>query len=213
MVVTEVAILPLSPGAALSAPAIARFKEAKATLEKAHHYDFYFFQQVEDPSIIYILGSWPSVAAHQAFLPSTENQRLLTLLRDEVNADQIQMFHVDGDLLHSQESRSSFFDVPLISCSRHFVPTKKKDGFINKFGEVEPIFRDYIKPTDVKGGWRIEKEEVAGTEREEWVLLSGFDSVEHHQGLRKSDGFTQYREIEQFVSAVEVCHLKKIEGL
>lgn len=89
MTVTELAILPITHSLTKEFPAlpphlIQKLQTAKSVLEKASGRAFYYFQQVEDTSIIYILGSWESVAAHREFLPSVENQRLLELLKDDI---------------------------------------------------------------------------------------------------------------------------------
>jgi hypothetical protein len=45
------------------------------------------------------------------------------------------------------------------------------------------------------------------------VLLSGFESVEHHMGFAKTKEFETYRGVVGFVEGFEVRDLKKIEGL
>jgi hypothetical protein len=59
----------------------------------------------------------------------------------------------------------------------------------------------------VAGGWRMEKEIES---KEEWVLFSGFDSVEHHQGFAKTDEFQRYRSIVEYVDSFEVKHMRRL---
>jgi quinol monooxygenase YgiN len=89
MTVTELAILPLTHPLTNDSPAlpsalILKLLKARSVLESVSGHSFHYFQQVEDPSIIYILGSWDSVAAHGSFLPSSENQNLLELFKDDI---------------------------------------------------------------------------------------------------------------------------------
>lgn len=89
MPVTELAILPLTHRLTKECPILPthllqKLQTAKSVLETASRHSFYYFQQVEDPSIIYILGSWESVTAHWEFLPSPENQEMLELLKDDI---------------------------------------------------------------------------------------------------------------------------------
>ena len=89
MTVTELAILPLTHPLTKDSPTlpnalIQKLVTAKSVLEAASGYSFNYFQQVEEPSIIYILGSWDSVDAHGAFLPSRENQNLLQLFKEDI---------------------------------------------------------------------------------------------------------------------------------
>jgi hypothetical protein len=89
MTVTELAILPLTHPLTkeshfLPSSLIQKLLTAKSVLETASGHSFYYFQQIEDPSIIYILGAWDSVTAHHTFLPSSENQKLLELFKDDI---------------------------------------------------------------------------------------------------------------------------------
>jgi heme-degrading monooxygenase HmoA len=222
MPVTEFAILPLThllTKESLSLPVslVEKLQTAKSVLETASKYPFHYFQQVEDPSIIYIIGKWDSPAAHEKFLPSPENQQLLEMLKDDISTEgekpgkKMSMWHLDVDVFDiSRKENSWVFEAPVISCNRHFVAKDKKEGFKEKFNEVRYILEDFTKPYSVAGGWRIEKE---SPEKEEWVLFSGFESVNHHMEFAKTEGFARYREIVDFVEGFEVRHLRAIEGL
>lgn len=119
------------------------------------------------------------------------------------------MYHLSTDIfgVHPKDI-SPVLSAPVISCNRHFVPASKKEEFTVKFNEVKGLLEDYTKPYQVIGGWRIEKEKE---EKEEWVLFSGFESVDHHMGFAKTEEFAKYREIVECVEGFEVRHLKKIE--
>ena len=45
------------------------------------------------------------------------------------------------------------------------------------------------------------------------VLLSGFESVEHHMGFAKTKEFEKYKGIVEFVEGFELRHLRKIGGI
>ncbi|CZR57917.1 uncharacterized protein PAC_07807 [Phialocephala subalpina] len=217
MPVTEFAILPLTHSLTKESPTlpsglIEKLKKAKTVLETASKFPFRFSQQVEDPSIIYIIGRWDSPEAHGKFLPSKENQELLEMFKDDILTEhedpgkKMQMYHLDVDVFEKGEERS-VFTAPTISCNRHFVPKDKREGFERKFGEVKGLLEKFTKPFQVVGGWRIEESE----DKEEWVLFSGFESVGHHMEFAKTEGFTKYREIVGFVEGFEVRHLRILE--
>jgi len=224
MPVTELAIIPLNRNLTKENPTLAaslkqKFLSAKLVLEKASGHKFYFFQQIEDPSIIYILGSWESPQAHAAFLPSTENQKLLELFKDDIITDEkeksdgekMTMWHLDADVFSGvNEEDKSVFTAPVISLNRHFVPKDKKAGFVKKFDEVKGLLEDFTTPYQVVGGWRIEKEAEG---KDEWVLFSGFGSVENHHEFAKTEGFARFRKIAEFVEGFEMKHLRGIGGL
>lgn len=220
MPVTEFAILPLTyaltkDNLLLPSAVIQKLKIAKSVLEEASNHEFRFFQQIEDPYVIYIIGKWDSPEAHYAFLPSAKNQELLKLFKEDVHIEEVdrkkmQIWHLDHDVFDVPANAKSVFKAPIISCSRHFVPKVNKADFIEKFNEVRGLLEDFTKPYNVVGGWRIEKE---NEETEELVLFSGFESVENHMEFAKTERFGKYREIVSFVRGFEVKHLKGVERL
>lgn len=223
MTVTEVAIIPLTHPITKDNPTlpeslIRKFKTAKAILESASGHKFYHFQQIEDPSITYVIGQWDSVATHYEFISSEENQKLLELFKTDITSSEdrnMALWHLDANIsaINPSSQEESVFSAPAISCNRHFVPVEKKESFASKFQEVRGLLEDYTKPFKVVGGWRIEKELDEGKEREEWVLFSGFENMDHHMGFAKTEDFAKYREIARFVDGFELKHLTSIEGL
>jgi hypothetical protein len=221
MPVIELATIPLTHNLTqenpnLPPPLKQKFTCAKLVLEKASNHKFYFFQQVEDPSIIYIIGSWESPQAHAIFLPSAENQKLLELFKDDIIVEEkdgkmMRMWHLDPDAFSGvNEEDKSLFTAPVISLNRHFVTNDKKAGFSKKSDEVKGLLENFTKPYQVVGGWRIEKERE---EKEEWDMFSGFESVGNHHEFPKTEGFARYREIVEFMERFEVKHLRRIGGL
>ncbi|TAQ85622.1 hypothetical protein B7494_g6058 [Chlorociboria aeruginascens] len=223
MAVTELASIPLihsiSKDESLPPSLIQKLQTAKAVLESEAGCPFYYFQQIENPSTIYILGKWDSVEAHNRFLPSAENQTLLQLLKDDIigaGEVKMQMWHLDADIFGPDNSDSDkpVLMAPVVSCNRHFVSAEKREAFRQKFAEVRGLLADFTQPYHVVGGWRIEKElDGQGQEREEWVLFSGFKSVDAHMGFAKTEEFTKYKEILEFLEGFDIKHLKRIAGL
>jgi hypothetical protein len=69
MPVIEFAILPLSQALSPSPPTIPqpliqKLQTAQFVLESNSGHPFFFFQKIEDPSMLYIVGKWDSMAAH-----------------------------------------------------------------------------------------------------------------------------------------------------
>jgi quinol monooxygenase YgiN len=118
MPVTEFAILPLTHALtkgtlALPSTIIQKLKIAKSVLEEASNYEFRFFQQIEDLSVIYIIGKWDSPEAHYAFLPSSKNQDLLKLFEKDVHIEEVdgknmQMWHIDHDMFNVPANANVF---------------------------------------------------------------------------------------------------------
>ena len=136
MPVSEIAVLPLSQpitkdNPTLPEPIIQKLKQAKEVLETGSGYPFRIFQQIEDPSTVYILGLWDSVAAHTTFLASPENTGLLELFKDDISfiGDRpLTMWHLEGDFfaLDPSSGLKLVFKASAISYTRHFIPAEKK---------------------------------------------------------------------------------------
>lgn len=218
MPVTELAILPLTHAltkedtSSLPNSLIPKLRTAKSVLETASGHPFHYFQQVEDPSILYLVGKWESVAAHAAFLPSADNRRLLALLKDDIVMEsddaekKMAMWHLDTDVFcfDGSESVKSVFTAKTIRLDQYFVPKEKNAVFAERLGEVRGLLESFTKPYQVVGGWRIEKEEEA---KEEWELFLILENVEH------PFEFPEFKEILACVERLDVRHLRAIEGL
>jgi quinol monooxygenase YgiN len=209
MTVTELAVLHALPdgdGKVPSEHLLANLRTAKQVLESNSGHSFRFFQQIEDPTVIYIVGAWSSTAAHEAFLPSSQNLALLDLFKGQVDIENILMYHLELDA----DATPLPLNAPAISVNRHFIKHGQRDAFQKRFEEVKPLLQNYTKPRAVTGGWRIEKE---AEDKEEWDLFSGFESVEHHIGFSKTDEFQKYGSLVEYVDSFEVKHMKHLEDL
>ena len=105
MPVTELAHFLLKHPYRSSHPSIlSALPTAKKVLERASGCKFHFFSvspNGSEASEVYILGHWQSVAAHQAFLPSEENQELLKLVEGLLDVEW--MFHLDDQKVFGTE--------------------------------------------------------------------------------------------------------------
>lgn len=219
---TEIAILPLTHPLTPSNPTlppslIKKLQTAKLVLETASGFDFFYFQQAEDPSIIYIIGEWESVEAHGVFLKSKENLALLEQLKDDIvregEGDKImQMWHLDTSIKTWIMGTANADDKTLLTTltirfEQMFVLPENSKAFRKSFEE-------YIKPYQVIAGKRIEKGNIKGKEREEWGILSPSQRVDRrHMGLPETESDTRYQKVLGCLDAFENRYLKAIEGL
>ncbi|KAK7544745.1 uncharacterized protein J3D65DRAFT_34741 [Phyllosticta citribraziliensis] len=202
MAVTELAQLRLEPGASLGDPSL-KSKLVKATkaMESFDGHPFYWYTQIEDPSIFYIVGSWTSVQRHrQEWLPSAANQELLELLSGLVIVDW--MFHVQV----AQDQLP--LDAPVMAIGRHFIKPGAHVGFEETFRSVKHHVANYTAPRGVAGGWRVEKE---AEDQEEWVLFAGWPDAAKHSEFAETPAFKEYARIKDFVERLEVKHATKMD--
>ena len=65
MAVTELALVHiLSPNTITTPALLQHLRVARDAMENASGYPFYFLRCLEDPSLVYYLGGWPSVSFH-----------------------------------------------------------------------------------------------------------------------------------------------------
>ncbi|KAJ5627017.1 hypothetical protein N7528_004444 [Penicillium herquei] len=178
-----------------------QLKQAQKAQSEYSGYPARFFREVEDPAICYIVGGWESVTVHtEEWIVSETNQKNLGVLKDDV--DIAWMFHLDIDLSTSPIP----VDAPVIAVSRFFVEPAKKDAFDTVFKAGVPYFGAHTAPFTYSGGWRIDKE----GEDEEFVLFSGWGTVEAHFAFADTEAFKEFgklRELKLFKDA-EIKHMR-----
>lgn len=208
MVVTELALLRLLPGSQLASQALlSKLKSAKAVLESAYNRPFYFLCQIEDPSLIYIVGSWPSIRQHvKDFLPSPANQECLALLKDDIKVEF--MFHVDLIPEHIP------VQMPVMAIERHFVKRMTRDNIVNgsETMQAAELYKSASKAC--ASGWRIEADVTdhrSGGHKEEFVVFTGWDSREQHIESRTGHNPGINGDGENHIVAVDMAHAIRME--
>ncbi|KAL9102475.1 MAG: hypothetical protein Q9163_002375 [Psora crenata] len=230
MAVTEFALLRLIPPTMITDPTfLEQLAHVKETLEAASGHPFYLLGQIEDPTYMYIIGSWPSVEEHWKFIPSEANQRLLAMLKDFVEVSW--MFHLgfpQGVLASSQESIQAMsedeniapsvervlVEAPVVSIERYFISPQSGElgesykGFIETFTKTEHHLKSYQATHHHFLGERAESESTGNAEA---VLIAGWDSVAQQIGFAETPGFLEFAKIKNFIHTVEIKHAKKLK--
>ncbi|KAK2755476.1 hypothetical protein FQN54_006413 [Arachnomyces sp. PD_36] len=206
MAVTELALLhllnPLTPSLK------SKLLSAKQAMESFTSHDFHFYTQLQDPSYVYIIGTWDSVEQHrEVWLPSERNQEILRELEGEVCVEW--MFHVDlGDGKGAVADDVAPLDAPVLGVARYFVKPGSKDGFGRELREKRGVIEGYVKPRRVAGGWRVDGKEGG---EEEFVQFTGWESLEHYGGFKGVEGFGEYLKIKEWAEGCEVRHAVRLE--
>ena len=173
LAVTELALLRLLPNISLADQTLLRnLAHAKKDPRIIHTPGSHFLSQIEDPTLIYIIGSWDSPEQHwNDFIPSPANQNLLNLLKDQVTVEYL--FHVNIT------QSSLLLYAPAISIVRQFVKPGHREAYNETFNSakrsLEVATEEKATPHGITHGWRIEKE--GDGDREEVVLFAGWNSV------------------------------------
>jgi quinol monooxygenase YgiN len=213
MTITEIALLHLTSSATIEDVTLRSvLAQAKAVMQDYTGNTFYYFQQIEDPSYVYIFGEWESLDQHMNhFIPSAANQALLESLKDKVAVHWLlhaNVSHADLPLPKSDDEMAEARRGELVlSVARHFVKEGKKQTFQETSEAKKHYLQDYITKGTMGGGWRIE---VEGG-KDEWVLLCPYTDVQEHLDFAKTEAFEHYAQIREYIDGAEIKHVKLLD--
>lgn len=205
MPVTELAILHLKSGVSLTDPSCrARLLQAKRVMENALGIpgrQFVYYQGVEDPSMLFLLGDWRSPCEHwEEFIPSPENQQLLELLKDDLDVPRIQMYHVDVPIATIPANSEG------ICIGWYRIRMEDKARFEEQMAHHTQLPSDILtQGREAAGGWRIEKPDDVEDE-EQWVHFYGWDNVERDKDSDQGNAWVEDGRLKNLVLGFELKH-------
>jgi heme-degrading monooxygenase HmoA len=169
------------------------------------------FQQVEDPANILITAQWDSVAAHWQWIRSDENKSTMEDLSDQITSegmDGVVLIHLNAELFSQPAPARAvhLLDSPVISIGR--LRVNDKEALAAKWCEVEGILKDFLTPHLVRTGWREDK---GANDKDEFVLVCGWESVAQHAEFRESPGWAKYSEITKLVAEADIRHYRRFQ--
>jgi quinol monooxygenase YgiN len=213
MAVTEVALLRILPGGTAEDPKLrSNLAYAKDVMQRYTNNTFYYFQQIEDPSYIYIIGEWESLDQHMnRFIPSAGNQALLERLKDQLTVEWLlhaDVSHASLPLPKTEAEMTNAREGKLaMSVGRHFVKDGQRENFQNTFDANRAKLQDYVTEGTIGGGWRVDKED----DKAEWFLMCPWTSVEQHLDFAKTEDFQKYAQIKERLESADVKHAKLLD--
>ena len=90
----------------------------------------------------------------------------------------------------------------MVAISWFFVEPSKKAEFEATYNAGISHLDAYNAPFKQAGGWRIDKQ----GEEDEFVLFSGWNSVEHHNSFAATEGFKEFGKVRNFMKRADVKH-------
>lgn len=219
MAVTELVLFHFKNNKGIDSPENKAVKEYILTAIKGQasyaSYPVHLLTQVEDPSYLYLLGGWDSVETHvERWIPSKTNQDIMAGLQEDIEVVWLQ--HLDVTPIFQsppstyQEGGSSVvpLSAPVIAISRYFINPGKKDEFQSVYSASKYHLDAFAKPWTIAGGWRLDPEtrEEENSEKDEFVLFSGWGAVEDHFKFAESEGFKDFGKIKEFLEGAEIKH-------
>ncbi|EXJ76657.1 uncharacterized protein A1O5_01165 [Cladophialophora psammophila CBS 110553] len=169
MAIIELAHITLKNGITATDPELKKnLREVKRVIEDYSKLQTLFYTQIDDPSVMFVIGAWETKDHHQhSFDGSPQQAEILTLIKDQMGIDW--MHYIDAD-----QSRIPL-DAPVLAII--------KETFA-KHGVVRTQFdQEFASQTSSLGGarygaisaWNIPKD---NKERDIRVNFSGWESVE-----------------------------------
>ncbi|KAL4867239.1 hypothetical protein BDV12DRAFT_171751 [Aspergillus spectabilis] len=173
----------------------------------------YLLTQIEDPSYIYILGKWDSVAQHvQEWIPSATNQEVMGELSGDLDVVWLQHLDFDPSLGLSETAKGITdegipYDEPVVAIGRYFISPFTKAGFERTFAEAKHHLKEFRGPRKIAGAWRVDKQvDESGSVNEEYVQFTAWDTVKEHSSFAESDGFKAFSKLKHFMQGAEIKH-------
>ncbi|KAH6614957.1 hypothetical protein C7974DRAFT_402976 [Boeremia exigua] len=208
MTITEVALLHLLQDVAIDDTSLrSKLAQAKAIMQDYTGRTFYYLQQVEDPTYVYIVGEWQSLDQHMnLFIPSEDNQALLKSLEGLLSVEwllHIDVPHADLPLAAGAIQQNA----PIYAIVRHYVKEDERVQFQRTFDAEKHYLQDFVAEGNIGGGWRIDKE----GNKDEWVLFTPWKSVEQHHAFAETYSFEKYGRIREHIEGAEIKHARILD--
>jgi heme-degrading monooxygenase HmoA len=201
MPITELALLHLTPGTNLSSPILrANLAHAKTVLQTYTSHPFYYLQQLEDASCVYVIGEWESLDQHMNhFIPSAENQALLQMLKDDItvdsNLEHLGVGNAELPLPVGVETGEKVWGI-----AHYHVKAGEKEVFLDILEEKKRLLRKGGAEGKVGGGWCVGEE----GEKDVFVLVWKWEGVERHEEFGQTEEGKEFEKVGECVEEVDV---------
>ena len=163
-------------------------------IEGYNHLKNLFYVEVEDPSILYVIGAWESQAQHQkGFNGSMDQNEILELVKDQMDIDW--MYYIDVE-----QSRIPL-DAPVLEIKRYRLPANADKQRFNKALAAERQQRELPTEGSV-GAWNLPKRDG---EEALWVQFTGWKSADNHSTAGGDDWA-----VEDMVEKIDVKHATRV---
>lgn len=209
MPITEIALLRLLPPTSPSdSSLLTKLSHAKQVMQDYTNRTFYYLQQLEDPTLIYIIGEWDSLDQHMNhFIPSPANQTLLETLKNDLTVEYL--IHIDTPQDDLPIPRTGDHIVGIV---RHFINPGEKGNFTETFETNKKYLEHYVTEArgSIKGGWRIDHADDEPT-KDEFVLFHPWENIQQHESFAATEEFEKYGKIREFLEGVEIKHARLME--
>jgi heme-degrading monooxygenase HmoA len=140
-----------------------------STVRDALQTNSQFYKCIEDPTLIYILGIWPSLDAHNKFLASPA--------RDEVLGPQEDMLEFRWSVHMELSTMDELpLDAPVIAITRLFIRGEEVDAYNSAAVNDQHTIAKATRPFNVVYGWRLD----SAPGKHEALQFTGWEDAQAH---------------------------------
>ena len=170
MAIIELAHVKLLGGISVSDSSLRQnMQKVTEVIEGYNHLKNLFYVEVEDPSVLYVIGAWQSQEQHQrGFNGSAAQDKILELVKDQMDVDW--MYYIDV-----QQSKIPI-NAPVLEIRKYTLPSNTDKQIFNKTLATERQALEAQAEGSI-GGWNLPKRDG---EEAVWVQFSGYKSVDDH---------------------------------
>ncbi|KIX92911.1 uncharacterized protein Z520_11387 [Fonsecaea multimorphosa CBS 102226] len=206
MPVTELCLLRLKEGKEwTSSEVLDGLRKAKTVLERVTGSAFHFLRCEEQPDTCYMHGGWETIDDHWKFVPSEANKELQAAIKDIAIPEWA--FHIDIDQAKTPLPAQS----KVIALGRWYPKEGKIDELEMLFTSVTPTLAAGVGGEDkITRGRRLDKgfdPSIEGEPKPEYVVMTGWESVQAHQDFAKRFGESETASrIQSLVNGADFFH-------
>lgn len=168
MAIIELAHIQLKDGITASDPDLLKnLKEVKRVIEAYSGLPTLFFEQIDDPTVLFVVGAWPSKEKHEhGFNGSPEQAVILELIKDQMGIDWMHYMDIDQNDIPTH--------APVLAMTKATLPKYvDREGFVQSMLKVTQAVEG--PQYGANGSWNIRKDKHEPDVR---VHFGGWDSIE-----------------------------------
>lgn len=189
MTISELGLLRLKPTASLEDPDIqTRLKDIKSYLRSFTGHEFFYFRQLDDPSLLYLLGQWESLESHYTGMHGSDEWKKGVM--EMSNYFEFQwMAHYDFllDSLKPSIDDNGDNDAGVLEVHRFLMKTGSRAEFDK---HAEAISKETTgENSNAVFGWKVDSKE---NNEEYAVVLVVEDAQKRSAQSERYDGLAQF---------------------
>lgn len=187
MTISEIGLLRLKPTASLEDPDIQRrLKDIKSHLSSFTGHQFSYFRQLEDPSLLYLLGQWESLESHYKGMHGSAEWKKGVM--EMSNYFDFQwMAHYDFQLDSLEPPADDDDDAGVLEVHRFLMKTGSRAEFDKHAKAISA--ESTGEKGNALGGWKADSKEGS----EEYAVVLVVEDVQKRSTLsERYDGLEQF---------------------